>query len=74
MPEIRALENTQRPMQRLGYLKRLIRRVTSLSTSNLDNLGHDLIDTVTRKVRVALNEARVVYIKQRLYDQKSGVE
>lgn len=69
MPEIRALENTQRAMQRLGYLKRLIRRVTSLSTSNLDNLGHDLIDTVTRKVRIPLNEARAVYIKQRLYDQ-----
>jgi hypothetical protein len=39
------------------------------STSNLDNLGQDLIDTVTKKVRVPLNDARVQYIKQRLYDR-----
>jgi len=69
MPEIRALENTARPMQRLGYLKRLIRRVTATSTSNLENLGRDLTDTVTRKTRVPLDAQRANYIKQRLYDR-----
>lgn len=69
MPEIRALDNPARSMQRLGYLKRLLRRVTLTSTSNLDNLGHDLVETVTRKVKVALNEERVNYIKQRLRDR-----
>lgn len=69
MPEIRALDNPARPMQRLGYLKRLLRRVTVTSTSNLGNLGHDLVDTVTRKVKVSLTEERVTYIKQRLYDR-----
>ncbi len=59
-------------MQRLGYLKRLIRRVTSLSSSSLDNLGHDLIDTVTRKIRVPLDDARAEYIKLRLYDRAYG--
>lgn len=68
MPDIRALESTQRPMQRLGFLKRLIRRVASLNTSSLDNLGHDLIETVTRKVSVPLDAARADYIKQRLKD------
>lgn len=56
-------------MQRLGYLKRLIKRVTTLNTSNLDNLGADLIENVSRKVRVPLNEARVSYIKTRLTDR-----
>lgn len=56
-------------MQRLGYLKRLIRRVTSLSSSNLENLGRDVIDTVTRKVRVPLDLSRAEYIRLRLYDR-----
>lgn len=69
MPEIRVLDNTARPLQRLGYLKRLLRRVVAVSTSNPDNLGHDLIETVTRKFKVPLSEERVIYIKQRLYDR-----
>ena len=55
-------------MQRLGYLKRAVKRVTTTSTSNLENLGHDLLDVVTRKVRVPLNERLVSYIKVRLSD------
>ena len=55
-------------MQRLGYLKRLVKRVTTTSTSNLDNLGHDLLDVVTRKVRVPLDERLASYIKVRLSD------
>ena len=53
-------------MQRLGYLKRVVKRVTTTSTSNLDNVGHDLIDTVTRKVRVPWTNALTAYIKVRL--------
>ncbi len=55
-------------MQRLGYLKRLVKRATTTSTSNLDNLGHDLLDAVTRKVRTPLDEHLAVYIKVRLFD------
>lgn len=69
MAEIRVLGSANRSMQRLGYLKRLVRRVTSLSTSNLENLGTDLTSTVTRKVRVTLTPARVAYIRKRLYDR-----
>ncbi|MGQ9555748.1 MAG: hypothetical protein ACUVWR_16740 [Anaerolineae bacterium] len=69
MAQIRVLANAARPMQRLGYLKRLVRRVTVTSTSSLDNLGRDLIDTVSRKVTVPLNEERALYIKRRLYDR-----
>ena len=68
MPELRVLDRITRPMQRLGYLKRLVKRVTTTSTSNLDNMGHDLLDTVTRKVRVPLDERLAAYIKVRLFD------
>lgn len=69
MSELRVLDAIKRPMQRLGYLKRLVKRVTTLNTSNLDNLGADLIETVSRKVRVPLDETRVSYIKTRLLDR-----
>ena len=68
MPELRVLDRIKRPMQRLGYLKRVVKRVTTTSTSNLDNLGHDLLDAVTRKVRVPLDERLATYIKVRLFD------
>lgn len=68
MPDVRVLDRITRPMQRLGYLKRLTKRVTAISTSNLDNLGHDLLDAVTRKVRVPLDERLAAYIKVRLFD------
>jgi hypothetical protein len=69
MAEIRVLDRAARCMQRLGYLKRLTRRVIALSTSSADNLGNDLTQTVMRKVRVPLTTDRVAYIRQRLYDR-----
>ena len=69
MGEIRVLASTARCMQRLGYLKRLIRRVVALNTSSLDNLGDDIVQTVMQKVRVPLTADRVAYIRQRLYDR-----
>ena len=69
MPELRVLDRIARQTQRLGFLKRLIRRVTTTSSSNLENLGYDLVDTVSRKVRVPLTQDRVIYIKQRLFDR-----
>jgi hypothetical protein len=55
-------------MQRLGYLKHVVRRVVAVETSSLDNLGTDLIQTVMRKERVPLTDERVSYIQRRLYD------
>jgi len=69
VPNIRVFERITKEYQRLGYLKRLVKRVTSLSTSSLENLGNDLIETVTRKVNVPLNEERVNYVKLRLFDR-----
>jgi hypothetical protein len=69
MAEIRVLDSTARCMQRLGYLKRLVRRVIALSTSNVDNLGSDLTQTIVRKIRVPLTPERVDYIRQRLFDR-----
>lgn len=56
-------------MQRVGYLKRLVRIVSSSSSSNLSNLGHSLISNVSKKVRVPLTEGRANYIKHRLTDR-----
>lgn len=69
MAEIRVLDGTARCMQRLGYLKRLARRVLTLGTSSLDNLGSDLTGTVMRKVQAPLTPDRVTYIRQRLFDR-----
>lgn len=66
MAELRILDGFARAMQRLGYLKRVVRRVTSTSTSNRDSLGHDLIGSVTRKVQMPLSHALANYIKVRL--------
>lgn len=69
MPELRVFDRITRQMQRLGYLKRLIKRVNSTPTSNLDNIGNDLVDTALRKVHASLNAERVNYIKLRLSDR-----
>ena len=69
MPYLRVFDRITKQHQRLGYLKRLIKKVTSLSTSSLDNLGNDLVDTVMRKVKVPLTDDLVHYIKIRLFDR-----
>lgn len=69
MAVIRVLDSTARCMQRMGYLKRLVRRVMAVSTSSLENLGNDLTQTVMRRAQVPLNEERATYIRQRLYDR-----
>jgi hypothetical protein len=69
MPDIRVLQNPARPMQRLGYLKHLLRRVAAFQTSNLSNLGNELINTVTQKFPVKLNTQFATYIKSRLKEQ-----
>lgn len=69
MAEIRVLDSTARCMQRLGYLKHMVRRVVALNTSSLHNLGSDLTQMIMRKVRVPLNSDRVAYIRMRLYDR-----
>jgi hypothetical protein len=69
VPDIRVFDRIYRQMMRLGYLKRVVRRVTSTSTTSLDNLGNDLIENLTRKVQVPLNESRVRYIRFRLFDR-----
>jgi hypothetical protein len=55
-----------RDMQRLGFLKLIVKKVVSAPSSNLNNIGLDLIDTVSRKINIKLNEDRVLYIKRRL--------
>ena len=56
-------------MQRVGYLKRLARRVVSSSTSSLEFLGADLVETVMRRISVTLDENLAHYIKVRLTDR-----
>jgi hypothetical protein len=56
-------------MQRLGYFKHLVRRVTSTNTASIENLGNDLINVVTRKVSVPLTDELANYIRIRLSDR-----
>lgn len=56
-------------MQRLGYLKRLMRRITLSSTASLDNIGNDLVDICMKKVHVDVNEELANYIRIRLFDR-----
>jgi hypothetical protein len=53
-------------MQRLGYLKRLIKRVVTMPTSSLDNLGTDLVETTLKKIRFQIDDSSASYIKARL--------
>lgn len=69
MGTIRVLDAAARPMQRLGYLKHLVRRVSAFGTSSLDNLGRDLIETVTKRVAVPVTADRATYVQRRLTDR-----
>jgi hypothetical protein len=50
-------------------MKRLVKRVSTTSSSNLDNIGNDLVNAVLRKVRTKINDERLKYIKIRLFDK-----
>ena len=69
MSELRVFDRINRQMMRLGFLKHVVKRVVATSTTSLDNLGNNLIDTLSRKVQVPLSESRVKYIRIRLYDR-----
>ena len=68
MAYFRVLDSAKRPMQRLGYLKYLLSRCTALETSNLETLGRDLTETVTRNVSVSLTPELADYVRRRLTD------
>lgn len=68
MAYFRVLDSAQRPMQRLGYLKYLLNRCAALETSNIETLGHDLTEVVTRKVRTSLSSDVADYVRRRLTD------
>jgi len=63
---LRVFDNASLRMQRIGYLKRLIKRVGTTPTSNLESLGNDLLDVVLKKVRFQIDENLATYIKARL--------
>lgn len=55
-------------MQRLGFLKRLIKKISSTPTSNLSSVGNDLLGLLLNKNSVELTDDRIAYIKERLTD------
>lgn len=69
MAVLRVLDRITRQFQRLGYMKRLVKRVSSTPSSNLDNIGNDLVNTVLRKMRTTLDDNKARYIKIRLFDK-----
>jgi hypothetical protein len=69
MSFIRVLERPSRCMQRLGYIKYVLSRGAATSTTSLEKLGHELVDTVRRRVSVPLTPALYTYAKRRLTDR-----
>ena len=68
--KIRILSSANRHMQRAGFLKLLATQVTRVETSNLSTLGGQLVETVTRRVRMVppFSDALRDYVKSRLSD------
>lgn len=66
MLEIGVFDYIGRSMERLGYLKRLIKRASSTPTSNLENLGTDLINTVSQKVKIKIDQDIYQYARSRI--------
>lgn len=66
MERLRVFNWVSLRMQRIGYLKRLIKRVAASNSSHLDNLGKDLIESSTKRVRIQIDENLAIYIKARL--------
>lgn len=65
---IRVFTNPDRCMQRLGFLKYLVLKVSQSSTNNLSTLGKELVNTVSQKVSVTLSPQLQEYIKRALTD------
>lgn len=62
---IRIFDNTGsgRCMQRLGFLKYIVPRCASYNTTNISTIGKNLINTITQKIKVPLNEDILNYLK-----------
>jgi len=65
---LRALENTNRTMQRLGYLKFLVYRCSMQDATTVSSLGKALIEKVTKKKLIQLTPELKEYIQKRLTD------
>jgi len=63
---MRVFDTVTLRMQRVGYLKRLIKRISVNPTNNLENIGKELVDTVTKKIRIQIDDLLAGYLKARL--------
>src|ERR1035437_8772059 len=69
--KIRILSAAHKHMQRAGFLKLLAAQVAKVETSSLSALGTKLVETVTKRIRVAppFNNALREYVQTRLFDR-----
>jgi len=69
--KIRILSAANKHMQRVGFLKLLATQVARVETSSLSALGNRLVETVTKRVRVAppFSDALREYVQTRLQDR-----
>jgi len=58
-----------RAMQRLGFLKHLVARCSSVPTSTMEAVGRDLLNAASQKVQVPLTDGLAAYISLRLQDR-----
>lgn len=69
--KIRILTSSNRTMQRTGYLKLLAKQTARVETSNLESLGKQCIQGLTKRVRIVApyNVAVQDYVRVRLTDR-----
>jgi len=67
---IHIIQNPQRRMQRLGFLKYLVYQASKRNTSTLQLLGNNLISAVSKKVSVPATAELVDYFSVTLREQR----
>jgi len=69
--KIRILTSSNRTMQRTGYMKLLAKQTAQIETSNLETLGRQCVQSLTKRVRVFPPYSAAIqdYVKNRLTDR-----
>lgn len=63
MEKVRILVNPRRNIQRLGFLKHLVLKSSKSSVNNPENIGKELIASVSKKAKIELEPEIKQYIK-----------
>jgi len=71
---IKAIKNPHRSQQRLGFLKYLVYKASQNDSTPLKILGEDLAKTLSKKIRISLNDSIKEYVKNRLRNHSKNTQ